>query len=1263
MATLLLQSSIGSAAHAIGGPVGALVGRFLPKLLKNPTGSLVGETKVVEGPRVTNLAFLGSTEGAPIPRVYGRVRIGGQLIWATRLVETQTRERSGGSGGKSQVTASISSTASTENVTYSYAANLAVGLCEGEIAFVRRIWADGQEVDRTRFTHRIYTGTADQMPDPLMVAKEGADGSPAYRGLAYIVFENFPLADYGNRIPQFSFEIVKPVAGLARQIRAVNLIPGSSEYAYSVAALMAGQSGISTSENRHQLSGDSDWNASLDALQALCPQLRHVAFVVSWFGADLRAGRCRIVPAVETRDKQISGAAWSVAGRDRNTARLISQIDGKPAYGGTPSDDVVLAALADLKARGLGVLFYPFVMMDVPGFGWRGEIKPEALEASPAVDAEVARFFGEDESPERYRDFILHYAQLCQRAGGVEAFLLGSELRGVTRALGQVNYPAPLALQRLARDVRAIVGPTTKISYSADWSEYGALVRDGGQTLHFPLDALWSAPEIDFIGIDAYFPMSDWRDTPGHADAQLAHSIYDRSYLRDRMAAGETYDWYYADDAAREGQVRTPITDGLGKPWVYRAKDLVQFWSQPHVERAQGLETRRTEFVPCSKPIWLVEAGCPAVGYGSNAPNFFPDTKIAAQALPPFSSGARDDLMQIRALEAVIAHFDPRSPLHRAGDNPLSPSGLRMLDPDRIYLWAWDARPFPAFPMLERLWADAHNWHTGHWLNGRLESAPLDDLVKALVQDMTGLSIEQPEIDALADGYVIDRPLTVRGLVEPLSAFYGFDCLASAGRLRFQGRDRGAIYDLTLDDLVPDEDGAPYILHRAQDSDLPHEVHLAFTSSEWDYRPCSALSRRLEGASRRLAEGEVALVTHHAAAQRAADVWLQDIWVAREQAHFTLRPACVALEVGDLVRLPVDGSLRLFRILRIDGHLTRKVDARAVDLSVYDHTVPRAKENGLAAPVFPGAPHVEILEVALARDDVPALQYVAAFADPWPGALSLYLRRGGGYELAGSLTRCAILGVTLDLVGAGPLGRFDLANVFRVSMRGGALSSASDEDVFNGRNLLGLCGEDGHWELIGFGRAELVGEGIWQISRLLRGLGGEDFLASRQVPAGARAVIVDEALFALATGFEHLGVQRQFRLGPQNRDYADASYVAFEAVPGPLALKPFAPVRAKAVRSVDGITISFLRRSRRNGDNWEGFEIPLGEESEAYLIDIFAGESVRRSLSASAPSVFYSAQDERADFGLAQTRLSLRIAQWSASVGRGFDLRADIPVL
>ena len=227
------------------------------------------------------------------------------------------------------------------------------------------------------------------------------------------------------------------------------------------------------------------------------------------------------------------------------------------------------------------------------------------------------------------------------------------------------------ALATLASDVKSRLGAATKVSYAADWTEYGAHVLDGGAEVRFPLDVVWSSPAVDFVGIDAYWPLSDWRDG-SHLDAAEADDIYDLAYLTRRIGAGEAYDWYYADDAARRNQIRTPITDGAyGKPWMFRQKDLVGWWSNAHVERVGGVELPgATNWIARGKPIWLVETGCPAVDRGANAPNVFPDVKSSESGLPYFSRGFRDDLMQARFIEATLARFDPAAPGFDPACNP-----------------------------------------------------------------------------------------------------------------------------------------------------------------------------------------------------------------------------------------------------------------------------------------------------------------------------------------------------------------------------------------------------------------------------------------------------------------------------------------------------------------------------------------------------------------------------------------------------------------
>ena len=1278
MATLVLQAAGAAIGNALGGPIGAIVGRAVGAAAGSAIDQRIfGGGRHVEGPRLTTIAGLASTEGAPIPRVYGRVRIGGQMIWATRFVETALTERTGSGGGKSS---------GASSTTYRYAANFAIGLCEGEIAFVRRVWADGKELDRDRIDFRVYRGTQDQEPDPLIVAKEGADNAPAYRGLAYVVFDNLPLADFGNRIPQLSFEVVRPVDGLARMVRAVDLIPGASEYAYSVRPLMQNAAGVSASENRHQIFADCDWTGSLDALQALCPNLRSVALVVAWFGDDLRAGHCSFSPRVETRSKAISATSWGVAGLSRATARLVSQIDGRPAYGGTPSDAVVLAALADLRARGLSVLFYPFVMMDIaPGndlpdpvthaapqkaFAWRGEVTCDSADGAAAVRDEICACFGSpDATPGNwsFARMVLHYAQLCRTAGGVEAFLLGSEMRGLTRRFDERgDFPAVLELCRLASDVRSVVGRKTKISYAADWTEYGAFTWNGGDDLRFPLDALWAHEEIDFVGIDAYFPLSDWRHEADHHDGAIAPSVYDRDYLASRLAAGESFDWYYADEASRVAQIRSEISDGAyGKAWVYRAKDLVSWWSQPHVTRSNGVEGAQTPWLPRSKPIWLTEAGCPAVDLGSNAPNVFPDEKTENAELPPFSTGARDDLMQIRALEAIVSRFDPRAPGHVDDWNPVSPIyGGRMVDPDRIYVWAYDARPFPAFPMVTQTWADASGWDTGHWLNGRLESVPVDRLVQALFEDFLDERIDTPSLRDIAEGYVVDRPVSLRGVLDPLSSWFGFDCVVSSGHIRFQDRRDGNATAIGPDDLVAGRDGSLIELTRVEDGELPGELALAFVDSEWDYRPASIASRRLEGASRRVSAAELPLVTTRAAARRAADIWLRDLWIARETALVTLRPGFAALEVGDLLSLPVGDGVRFFRIQRATDDGARQFVCRAVDPSLSEHVTPPSRRAVLAPPRLAGAPYVELLDLAIARDEPATLQYLAAFADPWPGRLALWRSSGAGsFDFVRTIERSAILGETLDTLSNGPTSIFDEGNAFRVRMRGGALSSAGDTELLGGRNLLALQGSDGQWELLGFAKAELVEPSIWRLSRLLRGLGGQDHLSRRVTTPGARVVLLDDAIIPLAAGASALGVETLYRIGPAGRDHADASYVQISSQPGDLALRPYPPVRVRATRRTEGIEISFLRRARQNADGWATIDIPLDEAVEAYKIEILRDGIARRSIVTNEPRFIYTAADELEDFGAKFRSLSLRIAQISTLVGPGHPFEGDVTII
>lgn len=1282
MAALVL-SIAGGAAGALFGPAGAIAGRVAGALVGNVIDrSVFGPgNQTASGPRLADLDVMASTEGAPIPRVYGRARLSGQVIWATPLEEVvPTNTTSSGGKGLGGPT--------TTTTTYTYFANFAVGLCEGEIGRVGRIWADGKPLDVSNLNVRVHRGTEEQTVDDLIAAREGAVNAPAYRGLAYIVFERLPLADYGNRIPQLSFEIIRPVGRLEQMVRAVTLIPGTTEFGYQPSTVVAVTGpGQSQPENRHVPNAVSDVQAALDDLQGVCPNLERVAVVVAWFGSDLRAGHCMVRPGVDNVLKMTTPDIWSVDGVTREAAYAVSQVDGRPAFGGTPSDDSVIALILELKARGLKVTFYPFVMMDIPAgnglsdpwtgavsqpvYPWRGRItcdpapgQPGSPQGTATAATQVANFFAGGDW--NYRRLVLHYANLVAANGGVDAFLVGSELRALTRVRsGAGVYPAVNQLVTLASDVKAIVGGSTVVTYGADWTEYGSdVVGAGASEVRFPLDPLWASPAIDAIGIDYYAPLADWRDEAQHLDLAVAASGYEPGYLGGNVTAGEGYDWFYPDDAARAAQARVPITDGFGKPWTFRVKDMLNWWMNAHYERVGGVELATpTAWSPRSKPIWITEVGCPAVDKGANQPSVFPDPKSSENFAPYFSSGRRDDLIQRRYLEAFIGAFDPAFGANDAR-NPVSPAyGGRMIDVSAMHLWTWDARPYPVFPAADEVWSDAPNWQTGHWLSGRLGGAPLDALVAAMLDDADVSGVDSSALRDSCDGYVVDRPMAPRAMIEPLAMAYAFDATAADGTLRFIQRGGAPVAEITEDELVSPDNGPLARLTRAQETELPREVSFGYTDATVDYRRSAVTSRRLVGGANRTVHSDVAVVTHDAAATRRAEIWLQDLWAGRESAEFALGMQRLALTPGDVVAVTVNDRRRLYEIDSFVDTQLRQVKARSIDPEVFAMPLPPPRRVPIALPPSLGPVHAVALDLpSIDASQPPILTRLAIFANPWPGSVTVWRSvDGASYQAIAVAAAPATIGETLDALPRAAAGCWDRGHAVRVRLYGGALTSTSDARVLNGANAAAVRNVDGVWEVLQFASAVLIDSNTYRLSGLLRGQAGSEYAVAESLPVGTSFIMLDASLLPLARGLDALDRSLDLRIVASGRSHDDAAAVALSVTPGRAALQPLSPVHVTATRRGDGIHIGWIRRTRVDGDSWN-IEVPLGEDTEAYTFDILSGGVVVRSIACAMPFALYTSADELADFGAVQASLHLRVAQLSSAVGVGHPTELTLTV-
>ncbi len=1298
MATIVL-SAVGAAVGAgFGGTVlglsGAVIGRAVGATLGRVIDQRVmgGGSSTVETGRIERFRVMGASEGAAVGQVFGRTRVAGQVIWATRFLETVTTTTSGGGGGKGGGSRQPTTTVQS----YSYSVSLAVALCEGSILRVGRIWADGNEIARNRLNMRVYPGSEAQLPDPKIEAVEGAGLAPSYRGIAYVVIEDLQLADFGNRVPQFSFEVIRAAQGevarastdLTRAIRAVALMPGTGEYALATTPVHYSDGpGSNRTANMNFPSGQTDFATSLTHLREELPYVRSASLIVSWFGNDLRCGACQVKPKVENAAAEGTGMVWRAGGISRASAEQIARINGRPIYGGTPADGSVIEAIRALRAGGQAVMFYPFVLMEQlqgnvlrdpwsgeigqPVLPWRGRITTSLApgvvgtpDRTSLAAAEVAAFFGAalpghftrnggsvnymGPADWGYRRFILHYAHLCAAAGGVDSFCIGSEVRGLTQIRGAGDvFPAVAAFRQLAADVRGILGAGVKIGYAADWSEYFGY-RDGSDNLYFHLDPLWADSNIDFVGIDNYMPVSDWRDGEVHADASWG-SIYDLAYLKANVAGGEGFDWYYDSPEGTEAQLRLPIADGsYDEPWVYRYKDLRSWWSLPHHERIAGIrQAVATSWVPASKPIWFTELGCPAVDKGTNEPNKFIDPKSSESRLPKYSNGRRDDLIQMQYLRALSEFWsDP-------GNNPISAVyGGAMVDMAHAHVWAWDARPFPVFPNLMSAWSDGDNYARGHWLNGRATGQVLASVVADLCERSGVRSIDVSNLHGYVRGYGIADVDSARSALQPLMLAYGFDAVERDGLLQFRSRDARVTAAVDADRLaVSSEIDGTIETARAAEAEMLGRVRLGFIEAEGSFATRQAEAIFPDEASTSVSHSEMPLTLTQAEGRGIVERWLSEARIARDEVRLALPRSGLHLGAGDVI--DVKGvRYRIDRIEQGDLQLLEGVRVEPASYQPGDATEERPAPNAFVppVPVFPVFLDLPLLE----GSEVPHAPHVAVSATPWPGAVAVWSSASDdGYELNRLLSTPSIVGMTESPLAAARPGLFDRGLPLRVKVYGGALSSAEQLAVLNGSNAVAIGdGSSDRWEVFQFSRAELVGSQTYELTGRLRGQAGSDGVMPPIWPEGSQIVFLDRGPEQIELPLSARGLARHYRVGVAQRGYDDPAIVlSIEAFAG-IGLRPYRPVHLRAGRKDGGdLQLGWIRRTRIDGDGWQIGDVPLGEDRESYVLRVRVAGTVVREVAVVEPRWIYPAALQAID-GIG-SGWRLEVAQVSDRFGPG----------
>lgn len=714
-------------------------------------------------PNIDDIISQKNSYNENIPIVFGEAKFAGNIIWTGKLT-SEVKQTNGttikkvfensflmnsfdlkgapeGQGILNDFSAWQNT--DTEFVVTQYV-DFAIAICEGEVDEVFSIQANGIELDLSKYKHRIYLGTKNQQTDPLIVSHKGIKNTPAFRGICYIVFENFPLHAFGKKIPNLLFSVRKSTAkanlnSINQLVEGITLIPGTGEFVYhsekitkyTVKALRNGGEAIVENSkqamNFNNNTEKSNVMLALDNLKNQMPNIKWISVVVCWFANSLDIQDCEIYPACEFNDYNMTTSPyiWSVAGKSRWQSKVIMKDENNNAlYGGTPSDNSVISLLQELKNRGYKITLTPMIMVENLEKPWRGRITGDVLS--------VSEFFHKENG---YNNFIKHYAELCKNY--IDVLVIGTEMIGLTKIRNMQNniFPAVDEFCNLAVDVREIVGSNVKLTYGADWSEYHH--TDGG---FYNMDKLWANSNIDFIGIDAYFPLTDTNASALEEEVMNGWN------------SGEGYDFVYNQDRSQ----KLPIE----ARWAW--KNIRYFVENYHIN-ADGLQT---QWQPNMKKIWFMEYGFPSVDLCTNQPNVFYDPSSSESNFPRKSSGNIDFQAQNIAIVATEKYWKQNNDIV-----------------ENKFLWTWDARPYPFFPRLDNIWSDSKNWQYGHWINGKAMNAFIVDIILHLMNRAKIINFQEDIISGIINGMVLKGSMNIKNVLENLSILYNFKIFEKNGKV------------------------------------------------------------------------------------------------------------------------------------------------------------------------------------------------------------------------------------------------------------------------------------------------------------------------------------------------------------------------------------------------------------------------------------------------------------------------------------------------
>ncbi len=1230
-----------------------------------------------EGPRLDDLNVTSASYGRPIYYAAGTKRMAGNLIWSSGLQEVRVVDRhstgSKGGGGSHQTT-----------TTYAYYASFAVGFARGEADpdGLLKTFADskvffdetGTSDDVRKYdgmSIRFYPGSETQTADPTIQAAEGAANTPAHRGLCYLVIDNMPLADFGNRIPNIS-AIIRFNTGTDTYPRTDITGSFTSDFATS-SAHPRGAMAVDRDRGMYYIAARNTpriQRCSLDTGQVVITRdSTHsdgVVFTSGIYGLQVNP---RTGDIFTLGNESSGGNPYGIKRLDPYTLDTLQEYgnDNRQAGDAYPNngsntdtfvfttipalayDSNVMVGLAVLNiwastAGAVMTIRDPPLTPTGPGTAEfcmfqdsTEDIQGLTIFRNKAMTAWTWPGFGSassstNPSPEFWNSCADKHGivWMVGKRGNTESAprlarfeikrLLGDSFEDLILCTGmwRINEYEDSDIAGPSVPTDGIVGWTKSIKHIMyDELSHSLVLISGGPTVEMlRLDLATLEQQPDTI------PQDGTVDYGGVGGVLNDNNYGYGSILRDSVVAAytDTDNYLGSDDEAFWGQTKVGpqfgqfiLTKGNAPTSTnfskFRVSDLTHIKEYDVNNWENGGET-----------IHLYSTGSNGLGMG-------------------FYNGSKN---------AFIAR--------KVGSST---------NPDE----------FVRFELDRKL---AVNADLGEVVNALTQLAGLD-ASEIDTTDLTGVEVH---------GIVITSFSTARQIITLLATAFLFDGFESGSQMKYLLRGRSVDHIISEDDLGvgsgrPAQGNRVKEILQAEDL-IPVRNEVVYSNPDTDYQIATQHARRVANPIASQYAQQTNAITLPIAmsdtqAKQAAEVLLYDQWEGRDGYTFNINTKFLDVDPADIITLSYNGITREVRVkaTRLGGSLITGVESSSHDSEIYNGVRTGTAGLGFTDQVLALVGFTECwpADLPLIRDQYASgnfenespqgtiYVYCTGIDDDWRGAVLSRLGESGVYSQVDSIFKPIAWGKVSGALAANQnFVSVDYANPITVHMVANTseLESVSVDRAIRGDNLAIIGTTEGGWEIISWATTTDNGDGTVTLSEPIRGRRGTDWLSTVGHGAGATFIQIEanNSIRQVYDATFDVGTTRLYRADSIGSDIVNG--VARQIQLQGTQFKPYRAVNLSAVYDAsDDLTITWERRTRIGGDDdWDDLvtEIPIGETAEAYEVDILdpSGNVVDTIDSLTSPTATYTSAEQVAAGLYSGDPITVVIYQLSEAVGRGY---------